>query len=696
MNPSRITFLALLLLAACRSSTDHGGSGFVSPQPAPQDPLETIARYEDARTDGDGLMQSLLHNGNTRTRERAATALGRLDVADFGADVTDGLTLALTDESSNVRAAAAFALGERADPSSAGPLLARWHDPDPLVRARIVEAGSRIDDPRLRVAVLSSLDDPDARVRSEAMLGTSRFPVKRNDSLDAEGVLVEFLKRSPSGSKPAPDADNGWGALFTFSRNKSPRTNSVLDGGRDACVAGLSSSDVRARIFAAKALAEVPATDACIGALANAINDPDWRVACEAAVALGKQPMSASIPALSQAAKHGSAHVRRAAMSALGAFKEESRFGDLRPTIAAILTQAGADPSPEVRTAALESEASVLGAKSVEHVRTAAKSQDPISRAAAASAAARLDSDLAVPLLLDLTRDSDVRVAGIAIEGLGKRLGPSSHDRLVELLAAPDNGLRLAAVTALKDGKMVVAQDARALLLCLQSSTGEISAEVAAAILDASETLPTEGLRPIFLTAWDHPDPYVRKKLMSKVEMRSLVSEQSSDRQPSPPASTATDFSEPSPGQPNPRVEIKTNRGTMVFELFPAEAPNHVRNFLELASRHHYDGLTFHRVELDFVIQGGDHRGDGNGGITWNGAPLRSEFTPRKYVRGSLGMPRNDDPDSAGSQFFVTHRDTPHLDGRYTNFGQLVSGFDTLDRIEVSDRIESVRVVPAQ
>src|SRR5689334_529261 len=98
MSPSRAIACTFLLLAACHS-TDHSGSQFVSPQPAPQDPLETIARYEDARTDGDGLLQSLLHKGDTRTRERAATALGRLDRSEFGTDVTDGLVLALSDES---------------------------------------------------------------------------------------------------------------------------------------------------------------------------------------------------------------------------------------------------------------------------------------------------------------------------------------------------------------------------------------------------------------------------------------------------------------------------------------------------------------------------------------------------------------------------------------------------------------------
>jgi cyclophilin family peptidyl-prolyl cis-trans isomerase len=143
-----------------------------------------------------------------------------------------------------------------------------------------------------------------------------------------------------------------------------------------------------------------------------------------------------------------------------------------------------------------------------------------------------------------------------------------------------------------------------------------------------------------------------------------------------------------------PRVIVDTSRGALVFELFTDETPVHVYNFVELVKRHFYDGTTFHRVVPDFVIQGGDLRGDGNGGSAWRGGSLRAEFTPRKFVRGSLGMPRNDDPDSGGSQIFVCHRETPHLDGRYTLFGQLVEGFDVLDRIEVGDKLVTARLAP--
>jgi peptidyl-prolyl cis-trans isomerase B (cyclophilin B) len=138
-------------------------------------------------------------------------------------------------------------------------------------------------------------------------------------------------------------------------------------------------------------------------------------------------------------------------------------------------------------------------------------------------------------------------------------------------------------------------------------------------------------------------------------------------------------------------VTIATDKGDIVLRLDAGLAPTTVNNFVVNARNGFYDGLTFHRVVPDFVIQGGDYRGDGNGGRSWNGRSLPGEFTPRPYVRGSLGMPRNDDPDSGGSQIFVSHRPTPHLDGRYTLFGELRSGGEVLDRIEIGDRILAVR-----
>jgi len=183
------------------------------------------------------------------------------------------------------------------------------------------------------------------------------------------------------------------------------------------------------------------------------------------------------------------------------------------------------------------------------------------------------------------------------------------------------------------------------------------------------------------------PDPYVRRVAQEVLAEHDALPE----KLPAPAPTPARPLPEIELAARNPMVEISTSRGMMVFELFPNEAPLHVHNLLELAREDHYDGLDFHRVVPDFVIQGGCYRADGNGATTWRGGGLPLEVGPRKFVRGTLGMPRNEDLDSGGSQIFVTHRPTPHLDGRYTIFGQLRSGFEVLDTIEVGDRILDVR-----
>jgi len=134
-------------------------------------------------------------------------------------------------------------------------------------------------------------------------------------------------------------------------------------------------------------------------------------------------------------------------------------------------------------------------------------------------------------------------------------------------------------------------------------------------------------------------------------------------------------------------VLLRTNRGDLLVELWPADAPNHVRNFLDLAATGFYDGILFHRVIPGFMIQAGDPRtkdpdcdprewGGGLGPRT-----LEAEFNARHHERGTVSMARSNDPDSATSQFFVLQNDAPQLDGQYTAFGRLADGHVALDRI---------------
>ena len=135
----------------------------------------------------------------------------------------------------------------------------------------------------------------------------------------------------------------------------------------------------------------------------------------------------------------------------------------------------------------------------------------------------------------------------------------------------------------------------------------------------------------------------------------------------------------------NPIVTFEMENGdTFKAELYPEVAPNTVRNFISLINHNFYDGIIFHRVIKGFMIQGGDPEGVGIGGP---GYAIKGEFSANgfennlKHDRGVLSMARSMMPDSAGSQFFVMHKDSPHLDGQYAAFGRVIEGMDAVDKI---------------
>lgn len=128
----------------------------------------------------------------------------------------------------------------------------------------------------------------------------------------------------------------------------------------------------------------------------------------------------------------------------------------------------------------------------------------------------------------------------------------------------------------------------------------------------------------------------------------------------------------------HPRVIMETDMGKIVLELFPDVAPNHVKSFLSLANKGFYNGLTFHRVIKNFVIQGGDPKGDGSGNA---GYTIAAEFSNMKHMPGTLAMARASDPNSASCQFYICLAPLPSLDGKYTIFGQVAEGMDVVYKI---------------
>ena len=138
------------------------------------------------------------------------------------------------------------------------------------------------------------------------------------------------------------------------------------------------------------------------------------------------------------------------------------------------------------------------------------------------------------------------------------------------------------------------------------------------------------------------------------------------------------------------RAVIETNKGTIEIDLYPEHAPKTVNNFVFLAKEGFYDGVSFHRVIKNFVIQGGDPTGTGSGGP---GYRFEDEVkdNPLKHETGVISM-ANSGPNTNGSQFFITHSPQPHLNGRHTVFGKVVSGQDVVNAIQQGDKMLRVEI----
>jgi len=137
---------------------------------------------------------------------------------------------------------------------------------------------------------------------------------------------------------------------------------------------------------------------------------------------------------------------------------------------------------------------------------------------------------------------------------------------------------------------------------------------------------------------------------------------------------------------------IETPKGNVTFKFFTDDAPKTVDNFVRLTNQGFYNGLSFHRVvktPQPFVIQGGDPKGDGTGGP---GYTIPAEFNARPHLEGTVAMARTEDPNSAGSQFYICLAPQPALDGKYTVFGQVIEGLENIHKIDAGDKMITVKI----
>ena len=380
----------------------------------------------------------------------------------------------------------------------------------------------------------------------------------------------------------------------------------------------------QARMAAAEALGRLEHGRAR-EALIQALMDPSAAVRATAIVALARRAGRGVEPFARSLLDDGNRYVRAAAIRAFG-------VGDVRERLEWLVRGPLVDPSP------LRREAAVAAIAALRDERGARALVDRLARERDFAVAATLVDSLAAWPGLDATLRA--RAESLMVAGFPERS------------ARTDVAVRLAMLRAFARWRTPAA------------------APLARESLTHADWRIRRAARAWFVATGHSPpevpdDRAIRRAYVDASRRRVLA----------PPSGTR-------------HVVVSTRRGEFEIELFGDDAPQTVHQFVELARRGFYDGLAFNRVVADFVVQGGDPRGDlwGDAGYT-----IRSEFNPRRYERGTVGI-AHDGKDTGGCQFFICLSPQPHLDGRYTAFGRVVRGMDVVDRLDLDDTMR-IRVV---
>lgn len=661
MRPIALVCLAGIL-TACGSPAPPPSAAKSANSPL----LRTLARIEDQRLAGAPELAAALSDADAAVRARAALAAGRIQDA---VHVPALATLARADGEVAVRFAAVFALGQMGlregaspPPEAVAAVAALFAEPDLELARRTVEAYGKLAPADAAEALTAALKHTSPRVRAEAAVALFRLrfvPLWRGES-EGPAALPAPAVAALGAAMEDPDLEVRRAAVYACSRFGEP-------GAVAALRARLGESDVETRLFAVRALGR-SSNPAAVEELVARCGDASAAVRAEAVAALANLSAVSRVPA--GLVRDPSFHVRAALARALG--------NGERDTAVALLLGLWTDSSPSVRSAALESLALLDAPTAQRLVEGEAELAPWPVRVSAIGAAGRFGPAGFVRLEAAL-RSPDLRLQAAALEALGGISGDAADALVRGALASPDLAVRGTAVQAVVDRKL---PDALALLSgVVGASPGEDWIEIREGIVDAAA--PLDGSEALLRRlAADDAAPSVRGKAALALRKKGIEVAAPAPLTIAPSPFLETHF------ERDPVVTLETSKGRIEIRCFAEDAPVHVANFVSLVEKGFYNGLLWHRVVSNFVVQGGDPRGDGWGGP---GYTVRDEINTHRFERGTVGMPKAG-KDTGGGQLFITHISTPHLDGNYTVFGQVTAGLEVVDALEVGDTIERASV----
>ena len=626
----------------------------------------------DSRRIDDGVVADALRAASTPVRIAGVLAIGQLRATGHRQRLID----LLSDRDTAVAATAAFALGLLRDTNAVSHLSRALDGPVTVATEAAWALGELGAPAREAIETALAADGPRGAVLGSLLLAATKV---RPLPVDA---IVPHLA--------SPDTSVAWRAAYPLSRPRPAGEGRILPPAAvRALVARTLAPDPMLRAQIARALAR-PAVDDSLAAAARraldvlvAAAEPHVRINAVRSLATYGDSARLAVIAVT---RDRDPNVRIAAAQTLGQVMDR----DLSRWAWLWRSDTGTTYGRAVLTA------SIRAGVELPSLREWRSSPDWRQRAAVATAAAGASTAArAAQLALPLTADPDGRVRAAAYGVLAGRLDsvPALRDTIRVAVLDRDVVVRAAAIDALS--RRATAADAPAVLAAYHRSLADT--------LDDARVAAVGFLR----AAWQ------RDSLAFGDSLRAAVATLPSPAEASvaaaargvslfrgwtapPVASRSLDWYEgivrrivmPALAGRPPVAQIVTERGTIEVELFAADAPLTVDNFMTLARDGYYRSTIFHRVVPNFVAQDGDARGDGRGGP---GYAIRDEINRRRYGRGVIGMALSG-PDTGGSQYFLTHSPQPHLDGGYTVFGRVLRGVDVLDAFVEGDRLIEVRI----
>ena len=618
-----------------------------------------LRRWEDTRTLAGDSLAALLGEPDRDLRAAAARALGRVG---HGEALHPLLRALREDGTEEVRREAAFALGILGHPDAVETLVLRLDsEPDVEATAEICLALGRIGREGTATFLHPMLRSDYPRIREAAAEALA---------LLADSTSVAPLVRATHDSVPTVV----WRATYALEKVPDPSSH-------DRLLALTAHQDELVRRYAIRSLGRIGATT--MADTVARLSDPRpgaWQERVRVADTLGR--LGVLSPTVRSTVQRllvdRNFHVRVAALQAIA----RAQWTELA---APVVAMAG-DPTVDVRAARIETLGAIdRDAYAAEIAASLTDSSAIVVATTITQVGARGNGAGLERMETYLAADQPRAFRMAAAQGLAEAGDAVPRERIEALLGDEDVFVATIAATALGERGDPAAADA---LLRASERTGDPTGEFHRAVYGALGAIGAEVAIPRLRRALDE-DTSTWCRLAARDALRALLDGPARAALPTEegirlsPRPIERDPAQPPLVRASRALEIRldTRHGTIVIRTFGEDAPQMVESFARLAQSGFFDGLTFHRVVPDFVVQGGDPTGTGWGDA---GYTLRSEWNRRPYERGAVGIAHSG-KDTGSCQLFVTHSPQPHLDARYTVWGEVVDGTSVVDRIERGD-----------